>query len=477
MQKKVAKTNVSATEFILNSLIEGKTCGPISLKEFHAFLEYKEHSVENLEFYQWFQDYKLRFAKLPVEQQDLCPTARTLRRCSSLTGEKLTVHTEQSRKYGEKLASLSPTTSQLHTPNFQLTDDFDDVSLTDMKRNSSTSTIYVTPLTSRTNSIMTLNSEQYSNIQIKVTNPQDKVDSTFDNFDFSTDDLFAQVLPPDSPFFKDLNPDDLQLEPLTPAKTRLSSFWLSSRNTITKRVQIFQRRDRKVAPLPANFATSAQPFRNEVDQIIQTYLAVDAAKELNLPSTMRKSVIFFATQTTHPSIFEPIVQHVHNMMRECSLKNFIKDAAQKIDSHTRWIMVRKSLLAFMLAFGLLLPMILFGVSRWWRMLAFPILYIGTSNFIAVRKRLGSQRNESILKLYEVNAIEEIGKLTSEFANSIKFIDKVKTPGEKKVKNTVTGEAMQSRIVGDGIVGAALVMAGVIQFAVMLVPENLISNSV
>ena len=46
---------------------------PCSLRDFESYLEFKEHSVENLQFVVWFQDYRRRFFELPLETQSLSP--------------------------------------------------------------------------------------------------------------------------------------------------------------------------------------------------------------------------------------------------------------------------------------------------------------------------------------------------------------------------------------------------------------------
>lgn len=50
----------------VNEIVQGKTCVPISLHEFRLFLKHHEHSLENLDFFLWFQDYKRRWDKLPL---------------------------------------------------------------------------------------------------------------------------------------------------------------------------------------------------------------------------------------------------------------------------------------------------------------------------------------------------------------------------------------------------------------------------
>lgn len=57
----------------LDDVLSGHTCEPISLAEFEAYLQYKEHSVENLRFVVWYQSYRRRFFALPKSQQKLSP--------------------------------------------------------------------------------------------------------------------------------------------------------------------------------------------------------------------------------------------------------------------------------------------------------------------------------------------------------------------------------------------------------------------
>ncbi|KAI8584622.1 hypothetical protein K450DRAFT_217188 [Umbelopsis ramanniana AG] len=50
----------------MNDIVQGKTCVPISLHEFRLFLKHHEHSLENLDFFLWYQDYKRRWDQLPL---------------------------------------------------------------------------------------------------------------------------------------------------------------------------------------------------------------------------------------------------------------------------------------------------------------------------------------------------------------------------------------------------------------------------
>lgn len=54
---------------MLDHVLNGTTCQPISLKEFQFFLQNKEHSAENLDFYFWYLGYKKRFEKLTDDEK------------------------------------------------------------------------------------------------------------------------------------------------------------------------------------------------------------------------------------------------------------------------------------------------------------------------------------------------------------------------------------------------------------------------
>ncbi|KAJ3040753.1 hypothetical protein HDV00_010510 [Rhizophlyctis rosea] len=58
---------------VLEQILEGKTCTPLSLMEFREYLTTTEFSEENLDAYEWFQAYRKRFYSLPRSQQSLSP--------------------------------------------------------------------------------------------------------------------------------------------------------------------------------------------------------------------------------------------------------------------------------------------------------------------------------------------------------------------------------------------------------------------
>ncbi|KZT29452.1 hypothetical protein NEOLEDRAFT_1128211 [Neolentinus lepideus HHB14362 ss-1] len=53
----------------LANVLSGKTCTPIGLADFEAYLAYVEYSLENLLFVVWYQNYRDRFFSLPAHEQ------------------------------------------------------------------------------------------------------------------------------------------------------------------------------------------------------------------------------------------------------------------------------------------------------------------------------------------------------------------------------------------------------------------------
>ncbi|KAJ3026404.1 hypothetical protein HDV00_011972 [Rhizophlyctis rosea] len=58
---------------ILEQILEGKTCTPLSLMEFRDFLATSEFSDENLDAYEWYSAYRKRFLSLPPSIQQFSP--------------------------------------------------------------------------------------------------------------------------------------------------------------------------------------------------------------------------------------------------------------------------------------------------------------------------------------------------------------------------------------------------------------------
>jgi len=58
---------------LLKRILTKTTCQPLSLKNFQDYLQYKEHSTENLLFWNWYKRYRMRFHNLTETERALSP--------------------------------------------------------------------------------------------------------------------------------------------------------------------------------------------------------------------------------------------------------------------------------------------------------------------------------------------------------------------------------------------------------------------
>lgn len=67
-----------------------------------------------------------------------------------------------------------------------------------------------------------------------------------------------------------------------------------------------------------------QPFREEIDRVIATYVMDDAPRQLNLSARERKQLLIALSHTTHPTAFRQVAWSVENTLRMQAHPNFIR---------------------------------------------------------------------------------------------------------------------------------------------------------
>ncbi|KAG9291946.1 hypothetical protein G9A89_004884 [Geosiphon pyriformis] len=600
----------SEDKFNLDALLKGKTCEPVSLKQFHAYCQYKEYSIENLEFYQWFQGYKLKFQKLPKDQQEISPTATSLSQCSNLTGESLPLYSGQLTQSfpvtiknnhhdinpsfhnivaidSNKNSTWSLPSSNINhnhsnfnnnpnppiiylstsesctisSPNsrpisaystasaysecgqvspFKI--EFEDVNKENSKRDSIDSYDSSLPLigveTSGNTTIPAINKKGIKNtssfsdiilssasssyhrkdsypqsiqqissrdsIKLKIPPPppasrlmkkQSSVSISVDDNDYNDDDeititsseimmpsqdaarrTLLSITKPSSPLLSEFGSKDLALNPIPTHPQNISvSIYVPNQSR-------FLLKSTKINPAPMKFNlvtphTSIQPFRHEIATIIKKYLIADAEKEINIPSTMRKSVIAYATQTTHWSIFEPVVQHVYNIMKTSSLKGFLKEAVQNVDDHAKWEMARKAALFGVLCIATVVIIEVFGGVKWWRFFCFPLLFLTITNLIAYKNKFcvqRYQRNERVLKQYEITVIENDLVSTNYETPLLTELLSARMREAKNLAGKVMDpiiEDLQRKLLWKWIVGFGTILTIILQIGILWLPEG------
>ncbi|KAL7624057.1 hypothetical protein AAE478_005614 [Parahypoxylon ruwenzoriense] len=121
---------------------------------------------------------------------------------------------------------------------------------------------------------------------------------------------------------------------------------------------------------------SVQPFRDEVTQIARHYIYATGPRSLNLSHQDRTACVHALQHTTHPSAFLPVFIATEAVLRGQSHPNFIQWSICN-SNHPRVLFARTigAVLAI-LAFVLEVVLILSNLSRFARLSAVPIWYIG-----------------------------------------------------------------------------------------------------
>ena len=141
----------------------------------------------------------------------------------------------------------------------------------------------------------------------------------------------------------------------------------------------------RISSTANNGIVTVQPFRAEIARVISHYLAPSAPRELNLSHRHRAAVLHALQHTTHPSAFALVKDMVEGTLRGQSHPNFIRWSICN-GNKPRVLFVKWNGYLHFLA-GLILAVLLICSSkaRWWRLFAFPLLFIGVDICVAAWK--------------------------------------------------------------------------------------------
>ena len=136
-----------------------------------------------------------------------------------------------------------------------------------------------------------------------------------------------------------------------------------------------------------NDPVTIQPLRVEVDRMIAQFLSPHGSCELNVSYRERAAALQALQHTTHPSALRSVQIIVENVLRRQSHPNFIRWSICN-GNKPRMMFVRIASFTQLVA-GLVLAtlLVLTSVSRWWRVLCFPLLLLSIGGFVATYKGL------------------------------------------------------------------------------------------
>jgi hypothetical protein len=158
---------------------------------------------------------------------------------------------------------------------------------------------------------------------------------------------------------------------------------------------------------------SQQPFRNDVDRIIATFLDIDAPRNLPLPDDVRERVFHGLESTTHPDMLAPAYDVAYAVLRDALPRFLVQSTAVSAGPRRRFMLIRGTA---MFSLGLLVFFaVLFGATegpahlnkkgaRALRLLVLPFVFISMLDILfAVRGhcRITAAKGLAELQSWEV----------------------------------------------------------------------------
>ncbi|KAL1623004.1 hypothetical protein SLS56_008481 [Neofusicoccum ribis] len=316
-------------ELSFENVITNKAMPPCQLRDFMDYLVYVTHDAENLQFYLWLQDYTQRFNALKPERKALAPEWKEQEQDAEEKAAQIAAVTPGGMKRKKKPGPLMPKVD------FDKPADAAAIGLTE---------IVISP-----------KAEGISSPTRALTR-QDTLSPTRSTFG--------------------------DMASLPSVSTHYHSQPVLSEETVQ------EMNDEANAQAGLKWqGFSVQPLRQEIDRVIAHYIAQGAPRELNLSARDRSAVLHALQHTTHPSAFKIVADMVEATLRGQAHPNFVRWSI--CNGNKPRVFFVRTMGVTHIAGGLLIGLFLLlsSAPRWWRILMFPVLFLGTTTMIAAYKGL------------------------------------------------------------------------------------------
>lgn len=138
---------------------------------------------------------------------------------------------------------------------------------------------------------------------------------------------------------------------------------------------------------PLQIFPSQQPFRAEIDRIVNHYIAPGSPRQLNLSHNDRATVIRALAQTTHPSALTLVKRMLDSTLRNQSHPNFVRWSICNGNKQWTFALRAFAIMNIMIGFGIAIALTLSKYSRYWRIFAALEWWFGITNVIAASQGL------------------------------------------------------------------------------------------
>ena len=181
--------------------------------------------------------------------------------------------------------------------------------------------------------------------------------------------------------------------------------------------------------------------------MIVTFLTPRGDRELNLPSQLRTRTTQAAQESTHPSVFEAVNEHVWDLLLRSSHPNFVRYIICNGNPPRVWFAHCLGAVTIVLGFVEALLCIGYGVARGWRVFSLLLFLIGASTSCAACYGMcvvlhGLHHRQ--LKSWELFRDEETGKYAPDKERKLRIFDKevwVEEPALRQLQERIFFQAL------------------------------------
>lgn len=132
-------------------------------------------------------------------------------------------------------------------------------------------------------------------------------------------------------------------------------------------------------------AVTIQPFREEINRVVATYIMDGGSRQLNLASWEQKAAVQALSYTTHPSALRGLIKTVESSLRCQAHPNFVRWSICN-GNPARVVFARGlGVVLIVVGFAIAITMTLSGMGRGYRALAAITWVLGISTLIAAYK--------------------------------------------------------------------------------------------
>ncbi|KAK1986263.1 hypothetical protein LZ30DRAFT_582432 [Colletotrichum cereale] len=127
---------------------------------------------------------------------------------------------------------------------------------------------------------------------------------------------------------------------------------------------------------------ASQPFRADIDAIVNHYITLDGPRRLNLTKDDRNAVLAATAATTHPSALLLAFEKTEALLRGKLHPEFVRSSMANANRVTTRLLRLLGCLLLALGLALDVVLILSPVSRYYRLLSTPLLFAGLAVLVA-----------------------------------------------------------------------------------------------